>query len=113
MVVYPLKAVDLVVGSRRLGTPTLGQVHHLVAKDLTLGQAPPEPPAPGHGTLEAGIEWAILTLWPGAHIPKGLKPRDRNNAVHGLLKSHGYTLPANGDALERAVQRVLRKWRLK
>jgi hypothetical protein len=72
---------------------------------------PPTPPPPGYGTIEAGVEYAILTLWPGAGFPEGLKPRDRNTAICELLKSRGCTLPATEPGLDRAVQRVLRKLR--
>jgi hypothetical protein len=72
---------------------------------------PPAPPPPGYGTIEAGVESAILTLWPGAHLPDGLKPRDRNAAIRELLEARGCTLPATDRGLERAVQRVLKDLR--
>lgn len=72
---------------------------------------PPTPPPPGYGTIEEGVKYAILTLWPGARLPEGLKPRDRNPAIRGLLEAHGCTLPATDRGLERAVQRVLKDLR--
>jgi hypothetical protein len=78
----------------------------------SMGGAAPPPTPPGYGTIEAGVEYAILTLWAGAGLPEGLKPRDRNAAIRGLLEARGCTLPATDRGLERAVQRVLGKLRI-
>jgi hypothetical protein len=47
---------------------------------------PPMPPPPGYGTIVEAVKYAILTLWPGAHLPDGLKPRDRNAAIRNFWK---------------------------
>jgi hypothetical protein len=78
-----------------------------------MGWAPPLPPPPppsSRGALGKQIEWAILNLWP-AGIPETHRAEDRNTAIRGLLRNHGYRLANSAEAFERAIQRVLTKLR--
>lgn len=71
---------------------------------------PPPPPPSSRGALGKQIEWAILNLWP-AGIPETHRAEDRDTAIRGVLRNHGYRLPNSDEAFERDIQRVLAKLR--
>ena len=54
--------------------------------------------------IEDGIREAIAALWEN-NIPKGLKPKERDNKIAAWLKSKDYSVPSG---LARAVQRAIK-----
>jgi|ERR1700688_3462328 len=58
--------------------------------------------------IEEGVVQAILDLWPNG-IPGNLKAKERNRRIIVRLKEKGASVPT---AVEKAVQRALRKCRL-
>src|SRR4029077_17018416 len=81
---------------------------------LRLWQEARQPPAPKAlpkrtRPVEEGIIEAIRALWANG-IPRGVKPKQRDNDVHKWLKTNARSVGTDASpSFSRAVQRVLQK----
>jgi hypothetical protein len=58
--------------------------------------------------VEEGVLEAIRALWPNG-IPRGLKPKERDNEIHKWLKENGRSVGKDAtSSFSRAAQRVLK-----